>query len=40
MELLEAGVTLGKDYPRPLVNHAEAREKTLARYGAVKKKVE
>ena len=40
MELLEAGVTLGKDYPQPLVSHAEAREKTLARYGAVKKKAQ
>jgi deoxyribodipyrimidine photo-lyase len=40
MELLEAGVTLGKDYPQPLVSHAEAREKTLARYGAVKKKAD
>ncbi|RYX92540.1 MAG: deoxyribodipyrimidine photo-lyase [Comamonadaceae bacterium] len=38
MELLEAGVTLGKDYPEPIVVHAEAREKSLARYGAVKKK--
>ena len=32
-----AGVTLGKDYPLPVVNHAEARETTLARYAVVKK---
>jgi deoxyribodipyrimidine photo-lyase len=30
-------VTLGKDYPLPVVNHAEAREKTLALYAVVKK---
>jgi len=36
IELEAAGVVLGRDYPRPLVDHAEAREKTLARYGAVR----
>jgi deoxyribodipyrimidine photo-lyase len=39
MALLTAGISLGKDYPSPVVNHAEAREKTLARYAVVKKRV-
>ena len=37
MELLSAGVELGKTYPRPVVDHAVAREKTLLRYAVVKK---
>ncbi|MEO7056718.1 MAG: deoxyribodipyrimidine photo-lyase [Caldimonas sp.] len=37
IELEAAGVELGRDYPRPVVDHAEAREKTLARYGAAVK---
>lgn len=37
MELLSAGVTLDGNYPRPVVDHAEAREKTLQRYAVVKK---
>ena len=36
IELEAAGVMLGRDYPRPIVDHAEAREKTLARYAAVR----
>ena len=36
IELEAAGVTLGTDYPRPIVDHAEAREKTLARYAVVR----
>jgi deoxyribodipyrimidine photo-lyase len=35
--LLAAGVELGRDYPTPLVSHAEARETTLNRYAAVRK---
>jgi deoxyribodipyrimidine photo-lyase len=31
-------VELGKTYPHPIVDHAEAREKTLERYAVVKKK--
>jgi deoxyribodipyrimidine photo-lyase len=27
---------IGRDYPAPVVDHAQAREKTLARYGVVK----
>ncbi|MEY4436096.1 MAG: hypothetical protein RLY41_1370 [Pseudomonadota bacterium] len=37
LELEEAGVVLGRDYPRPVVDHAEARALTLARYAVVKK---
>ncbi|MBI2772783.1 MAG: deoxyribodipyrimidine photo-lyase [Burkholderiales bacterium] len=37
VELAAAGLTLGKDYPQPLVQHDEAREKTLARYAVVRK---
>ncbi len=35
--LKAAGVELGKNYPRPIVDHAEARTKTLLRYSVVKK---
>ena len=31
-----AGCVVGNDYPAPLVDHAEARKKTLARYAVVK----
>jgi deoxyribodipyrimidine photo-lyase len=37
LELAAAGVDLGKTYPRPIVDHAEARERTLLRYAVVKK---
>jgi deoxyribodipyrimidine photo-lyase len=37
LALQAAGISLGKDYPLPVVNHAEARETTLARYAVVKK---
>ncbi|MES2581654.1 MAG: deoxyribodipyrimidine photo-lyase [Pseudomonadota bacterium] len=37
LELAAAGVELGKNYPRPVVDHAEARALTLQRYGVVKK---
>ncbi len=37
LELQAAGVTLGEDYPRPVVDHDEARQRTLARYAVVKK---
>lgn len=37
MELLAAGVELGVNYPAPVVDHAQARERTLARYGFLKK---
>ena len=34
--LAAAGVDLGHDYPLPIVSHALARERTLARYAVVK----
>jgi len=37
LELQAAGVSLGKDYPRPIVAHDEARARTLARYAVVRK---
>jgi len=37
LELAAAGVELGTTYPRPVVDHGEARERTLLRYGVVKK---
>ena len=36
LETAAAGVTLGRDYPYPLADHAEAREITLRRFGAAK----
>ena len=36
IELAAAGVELGKTYPLPVVDHAVARAKTLARYAVVK----
>lgn len=36
MELLAAGVELGKTYPHPVVMHDEARERTLKRYAVVR----
>ena len=35
-ELAAAKLALGKDYPRPIVAHAQARQRTLERYAAVK----
>jgi deoxyribodipyrimidine photo-lyase len=37
LDLESAEVKLGLNYPCPIVNHAEAREKTLLRYAVVKK---
>ena len=36
VELEAAGITLGETYPKPVVDHAEAREKTLQRYAAAR----
>ncbi|MGE0230658.1 MAG: FAD-binding domain-containing protein, partial [Flavobacteriaceae bacterium] len=33
----EAGITLGTDYPLPIVDHAEARKAALAGYERVRK---
>ena len=37
LELAAAGVELGKTYPHQVVDHTEARERTLLRYAVVKK---
>jgi deoxyribodipyrimidine photo-lyase len=37
IELEAAGLTLGRDYPLPVVDHDEARKNTLVRYSVVKK---
>ncbi len=37
IELQAAGISLGTDYPQPVVQHDLARAKTLARYAVVKK---
>jgi deoxyribodipyrimidine photo-lyase len=34
--LAEAGVQLGRDYPEPIVDHAEARARALEAYGKVR----
>lgn len=34
--LRQAGVTLGKDYPYPIVDHADARKKALAAFSSLK----
>lgn len=36
-EQQRCGVIIGRDYPAPLVDHALARQKTLARFGILKK---
>ena len=36
IDLEAAGIVLGRDYPLPIVDHAEAREKTFARYAVVR----
>jgi deoxyribodipyrimidine photo-lyase len=37
LELAAAGVALGENYPMPVVNHDQARTRTLQRYAVVKK---
>ncbi len=36
VDAASAGFVLGRDYPRPIVQHDEARARTLARYAVVK----
>jgi deoxyribodipyrimidine photo-lyase len=36
LELAAAGIELGRDYPRPIVEHDRARQRTLERYAVVK----
>lgn len=37
LEQQAAGCVIGRDYPAPVVDHAEARARTLTRYGVVRK---
>lgn len=37
LEQQACGVVIGQDYPAPIVDHGKARERTLARFGVVKK---
>lgn len=37
LELADAGVTLGKTYPHPIVDHAQARQRALAALDTIKK---
>lgn len=37
-ELAKAGITLGQEYPEPIVDHAEARQRAMAAYQAVDEK--
>ncbi len=37
VELLAAGIILGETYPAPVVNHDDARQRTLERYSVVRK---
>jgi deoxyribodipyrimidine photo-lyase len=34
--LAEAGIELGHDYPRPIIDHAEARKRALEEFGRIK----
>jgi deoxyribodipyrimidine photo-lyase len=38
MALAAAGVTLGEEYPQPIVDHGEARQRALAALAAVNRK--
>lgn len=37
LTLAAAGVALGRDYPEPIVAHEQARQRTLARFGVLKR---
>jgi len=37
VEQVSAGMRIGIDYPAPVVDHAVARQRTLARFGALGK---
>ena len=39
LELAEAGITLGKDYPNPVISHQAGREKALAAYAQFKESI-
>jgi len=37
VEMAASGIVLGRDYPHPIVDHAQAHSRTLLRYGVVRK---
>ncbi len=37
IELASAGITLGKTYPQPIVDHAKGRERALAAYATIRR---
>ncbi|MDF0494730.1 cryptochrome/photolyase family protein [Bradyrhizobium yuanmingense] len=37
IELASAGITIGRTYPQPIVDHARARERALAAYAKIRK---
>jgi deoxyribodipyrimidine photo-lyase len=37
IELASAGITLGKTYPQPIIDHAKGRERALAAYAKIRK---
>ncbi len=37
LELAAAGITLGRNYPQPIIDHSIARQQTLHRYAVVRK---
>ena len=37
IELASAGITLGKTYPQPIIDHARGRERALAAYAKIRK---
>jgi deoxyribodipyrimidine photolyase len=37
IELASAGITLGKTYPHPIIDHASGRERALAAYAKIRK---
>jgi len=37
IELASAGITIGKTYPQPIVDHAKGRERALAAYAKIRK---
>ena len=37
IELASAGITLGKTYPQPVIDHAKGRERALAAYATIRR---
>jgi len=39
LEVIAAGVTLGKNYPQPVISHQEGRQKALDAYARFKESI-